>query len=60
MVSDSLLTCCFSFHFVILLFSFFLFSYFFIFLSREAIQEDMEGRILAPDDDFMYKSKRRK
>lgn len=39
---------------------FFHFSYFFIFLSREAIQEDMEGRILAPDDDFVYKSKRRK
>ena len=41
-------------------FSFFHFSYFSIFLSREAIQEDMEGRILAPDDDFLYKSKRRK
>ena len=60
MVSDSLLMCSSSFHFIILLFPFFLFSYFFIFLSREAIHEDMEGRILAPDDDFMYKSKRRK
>lgn len=27
---------------------------------REAIQEDIEGHILAPDDDFMYKTKRRK
>uniref|UniRef100_A0A1X7UHL6 Ssl1-like domain-containing protein n=1 Tax=Amphimedon queenslandica TaxID=400682 RepID=A0A1X7UHL6_AMPQE len=26
----------------------------------EAIQEDIEGHILAPDDDFMYKTKRRK
>ena len=27
---------------------------------REAIQEDIEGHILAPDDDFTYKTKRRK
>ena len=29
-------------------------------LSREAIQEDFEGHLVAPDDSRMYKVKRRK
>ena len=29
-------------------------------LSREAIQEDLEGHLVAPDDSRMYKVKRRK
>ena len=31
-----------------------------IFSIREAIQEDIEGHLIAPDDELLYKSKRRK